>query len=477
MHRLHKRREKIASRIALLLGALCIAWTTGSQATKAAGPGAPGYQGLENRIIEIAEIVRPTVVHIEAIVRVNDQRKQVSGSGFIASTDGLILTNHHVVDKAEKVTVIVPGIKKKFSAQIVGADLQTDVALLRIDPLETELQAVTFGSADDLRVGQWVLAIGNPYGLDGTVSLGIVSAKGRNLEDTELLNDFIQTDAMIDRGSSGGPLVDLQGKVVGINSRGQGRGIGFTIPIETALTVMRQLEKGGIERGFLGVTLQPLDRELADYFGVPDVTGAVVNNVLKNSPADKAGLSVGDILHRFDGKTIEAEKEEDLGSFQRQIASFSPGDEVEIELLRAGKPLTLSLELATQPTTDPAEEETDLGFHVQESTPRSARDRRLATDRGAFVFFVATGWPAREAGVRVGDVIERIEQTPIEHIGDFLEAMEGVRNQQRLLITARRHEDTMFLPVKRDAFSVVRADVTGPEKAADPHPPQGEIPQ
>jgi len=438
------RRQQQPVFVALFV-LLCIAL---APAPRPAAAATPAHEGLEDRIIEIAEMVRPTVVHIEAIVRVNDRRKQVSGSGFIASEDGRILTNHHVV-----------------------------VALLRIEAMEGQLHAATFGSADDLRVGQWVLAIGNPYGLDGTVSLGIVSAKGRNLENTELLNDFIQTDAMIDRGSSGGPLVDLEGKVVGINSRGQGRGIGFTIPIETALEVMQQLEKGGIERGFLGVTLQPLDRELADYFGVPDVTGAVVNNVVKGSPAERAGLSTGDILRSFGGEIIEAEQEEDLGSFQRQVANFSPGEEVEIELLRAGTPLTLSLVLGTQPAIDAAEEETDLGFHVKEITPHLARGHRLASDQGAFVFFVATGSPAREAGLRVGDVIERIERIPVEHIGDFRRAMEDVRDQQRLLIIARRHEDTMFLLVKRDAFSVERADSNGPEKAADPHPPQSEIPQ
>ena len=226
------------------------------------------FQELEERIIEIAEQVKPSVVHIEAIVRMNDRRNQVTGSGVIAHPDGRILTNHHVVDRAEKVTVSVPGVKRKYPARIVGTDMQTDIAVLRIES-DTPLPAARFGSTEDVRVGQWVLAIGNPYGLDGTVSFGIVSAKGRNLELPETLNDFIQTDAMIDRGSSGGPLVDLEGFVIGINSRGQGRGIGFTIPIDTALEVAKQLEAGGIERGYIGITMQPLDRDLAEYLGPP----------------------------------------------------------------------------------------------------------------------------------------------------------------------------------------------------------------
>jgi len=196
----------------------------------------PPGEDLQERIIEISERVKPSVVHIEAIVRVNDRRNQVTGSGLIASESGLILTNQHVVERSEKVEVSVPGRKKRYPATILGTDKQTDIAVLQIQP-EGALPAAVFGSIDEVRVGQWVLAIGNPYGLDGTVSFGIVSAKGRNLEIPDLINDFIQTDAMIDRGSSGGPLVDLDGRVIGINSRGQGRGIGFTIPIDTALEV------------------------------------------------------------------------------------------------------------------------------------------------------------------------------------------------------------------------------------------------
>lgn len=241
-------------------------------------PAAELMARLQERIIEISRRVTPSVVHVEAIVKMNDRRSEVTGSGVIASAEGHILTNHHVLEKAEKVQVVVPGLPGKLPARVVGLDKQTDVAVLRVEP-RPELVPARFGSAADVQVGQWVLAVGNPYGLDGTVSLGIVSAKGRNLGIPDLINDFIQTDAMIDRGSSGGPLVDLDGRVVGINSRGQGRGIGFTIPIDTALEVMRELEAGGVERGYLGVSLQPLDRELASYFGIPDATGVIVNSV------------------------------------------------------------------------------------------------------------------------------------------------------------------------------------------------------
>ena len=265
---------------------------------------------LEDRIIAVSEQVKPSVVFVRAILRVNDRKTEVTGSGLIASADGLVLTNHHVVERADKVEVTVVGRKQPYRAEVLGDDRQTDLAVLRIQP-EAPLQAAHFGRIEDVRVGQWVLAIGNPYGLDGTVSLGIVSAKGRNLEIPELLNDFIQTDAMIDRGSSGGPLVDLGGRVIGINSRGQGRGIGFTIPVDTVLDVLAQISKGGVARGWLGVSIQPLDRDLAAYLGQPEATGVIVNSVAEGSPAERADLRAGDIVTAFGVQPVEAEKEEE----------------------------------------------------------------------------------------------------------------------------------------------------------------------
>jgi len=407
----------------------------------------PAHEELERRIIGVAAEVKPSVVHIEAIVKYGDRRAPVTGSGVIASADGRILTNHHVVERAEKVTVSIPGQRRKYPARVVGTDPQTDVALLRIEP-EKPLPAARFAEHGALRVGQWVLAVGNPYGLDGTVSLGIVSAIGRNLEIPGTLNDFIQTDAMIDRGSSGGPLVDLDGRVVGINSRGQGRGIGFTIPIATALDVANRLERGQLERGYLGVTMQPLDRELADYFGIPDATGAVLNSVAEGSPAEQAGLRAGDVLTRFDGVAIEGEKEEDLGTLQRLVAGATPGRDVSVEILRDGKPRTVTLHVGQQPRVEPAEEETEAGFHVQELTPNLIRENRLSTDHGAFVHFVERGSPASEAGVLVGDVVERIEDRSIANLGDLREAMQAARHKPRFLVVARRGEETKFLLLK-----------------------------
>jgi serine protease Do len=296
-----------------------------------------------------------------------------------------------------------------------------------------------------------VLAVGNPYGLDGTVSLGIVSAKGRNLGIPDLINDFIQTDAMIDRGSSGGPLVDLDGRVVGINSRGQGRGIGFTIPANTALDVMRQLESGGIERGWLGVTIQPFDRELAAYFGVPNETGVVVSGVTPHSPAAAAGIQPGDVLTDFAGTAIEAEKEEDLGNFQRVVARVAPGESASIALLRGGARKQLRVTLVEAPRAEAEELESETGFHAQEITETIVRQNRLATRRGAYVSFVASGSPAAEAGLEPGDVIHRVEGRDVENLGELRKALVGAEKLPRFLVTAERGEETRLVLLRRGA--------------------------
>ncbi len=423
----------------VLLAGLCAA-------ARAAEP------SLEERIIAVSEQVKPSVVYVQAIVRVNDRKTEVTGSGVVASADGLVLTNHHVVERADKVEVSVPGRKQPYRAEVLGNDKQTDLAVLRIRP-ESPLRAARFGRIEDVRVGQWVLAIGNPYGLDGTVSLGIVSAKGRNLEIPELLNDFIQTDAMIDRGSSGGPLVDLEGRVVGINSRGQGRGIGFTIPVDTVLDVLAQISGGGVSRGWLGVSIQPLDRDLAAYLGQPELAGVIVNSVAEGSPAERAGLAPGDILVAFGEHAIEAEKDEDLGAFQRLVASTPPGTEVKLALVRGGKRKSVTTQLATQPTVEPAEAESDLGFQVQEITENLYRTERLPTREGAYVSFVTGGTPAAEAGLDPGDVVVRINEREVSSRDAFRRASAAAGGAERVLILARRGGDLRFLLLKRGARS------------------------
>ena len=404
---------------------------------------------LQARIIDVNRKVSPSVVHIESAVRVNNRRDLIEGSGFLIDPAGVLLTNWHVVDRAERVSEIVTGREGRYDAEIVGTDKQTDVAVLRLIPRagEPPFSAAQLGDSDKLSVGEWVIAIGNPYGLEGSVSLGIVSAKGRDLQTEQLLNDFIQTDAMIDHGSSGGPLINLRGEVVGINSRGQGRGIGFTIPINTAKRVSGDLlEAGRIARGYLGVTIQPLPRELARYWGEPDVHGVVVGSVAHGSPAEAAGIAVGDVLVSFDGEPLRAEKDEDLGQFQRLVAQKSVGKDVAIELVRGGKRQKLHAVLAVQPKYVADEEETPHGFTVEEVTEATFRGQRLPQREGVLISFVEPGSEADEAGMERGDLIVEVEKDPIVTLADFRRVIVAKKDKP-FLVRALRGDDTRFMLV------------------------------
>ncbi len=442
-----------------MLAAVCTAWPQTVVAKDA-------LEVLQERIIDVNKRVSPTVVHVEAAIRVNNRRKLVTGSGFITDESGVVLTNWHVVDRAEKVSVVVSGRDGRYPAEVVGTDKQTDVAVLRIQKREGEedFQASTLGDSEKLQVGEWVIAIGNPYGLAGSVSLGIVSAKGRDLGSSQLLNDFIQTDAMIDHGSSGGPLLNLKGEVVGINSRGQGRGIGFTIPINTAKRVEDDLiGEGRIARGYLGVTIQPLPRELARYWEYPSVHGVVVGSVVHGSPAESAGLKVGDIITSIGENPIRAEKSEDLGQFQRLVAQMKVGEEVDIDVYRDGAEKKFHTALSVQPKVVPDEEETGHGFTVQEVTESLYRTHRLDRREGVLVSFVEGGSEAAEAEMTQGDLILKIEDKEINSLDDFRAAVKSLPAGSPFLVRALRGDDTRFMLVVPRSKDVQAAAADDPQ--------------
>jgi serine protease Do len=420
------------------------------------------FEELQETIIDVSGRVKPSVVHIEAIVRQSGRRLKVTGSGILVDTDGHILTNQHIVHEAEKITVTIPGRKKKLDAESIGTDLQTDVAVVKVKPDKT-YPTPTFADSNKVRVGEWVIAIGNPYGLDGTVSFGIVSAKGRNLDVPDLINEFIQTDAMIDLGSSGGPLLNLRGEVIGINSRGQGRGIGFTIPINTALDVKNAIVASGtIERGYLGVSVQPLDRDLADYFNLSDTTGVIINSIRAGSPAKKAGLQPGDIITHFAGKPVEAEEEKELGKFQRVVAHTEVGKSVKIAVIRDHKPITLTAVIERQPKVEAKEEEfRDVGINVKEITESIYIENRLDTKKGVIVSHVEDGTPAAEANIFVGDVIQELDRKAVKNLPDFKRAIEGAQKARRFLVKARRGKDLKFLLVTMDRGTEAPAPPAG----------------
>ncbi len=421
-------------------------------ATPASAKPSKASRELESDIIRVAEAVTPSVVFIEAVLRQNNDQQIVSGSGIIADGEGTIFTNQHVVEDATKVTITIPGIKETFPAEVLGEDAQTDFAVLKIQlgSHKKEIRPALFGKSEDLKVGTLVLAIGNPYALDGSVSFGIVQAKGRNLRFKGLINEFIQTDALIDQGSSGGPLVNFDGEVVGINSIAAGRGIGLTIPIETALRAYHNItEQGSIRRGWLGVSFQPLSRKLAAYWNLQGKTGALVNRCIAGSPAAQAGLRAGDIVTKFAGHDVDVPDDSDISSFVRMVADTAPGTAVEIERIRDGKTDTVKVTVGTQPKIKPSTYETPFGFFAQEITTDVMLSRKLDNQDGAIVSYVIRGSPGDEVGMMPGDIIHRVEGKPIKTLEELKTALKGVEGKERFLIEAERSEDARFYLIEK----------------------------
>ena len=374
------------------------------------------------------------------------------GSGVIVDAKGTIVTNSHVVKDSSEFEVTL-GDGRKFPARLLGVDADTDLAALHIDA--SDLQPARFGSSDELEPGDWVLAVGNPFGLDHTVTAGIVSAKGRSEVGIATYEDFIQTDAPINPGNSGGPLVNLDGQIVGINtaihsSSGGSDGIGFAIPSSTVQSVLRGLDTNGhVERGWLGVALQPLTQDLAGTFGLKDAHGALVSRVLADGPADKAGLVAGDIVRELDGKPIESSK-----VLRERVAQITPGTRVELLVRRAGKDKTLTVELArradkdedapVQPASKP-EASQHWGLGLLDLTPARAQELNLPDSQGVLIAEVAPSSPADRAGLEVGERILAIGDQPV---GDVEACAAQLRDQQastRLLVRGERGDRYVVL--------------------------------
>jgi len=411
---------------------------------------------IEGRINKVKEKILPLVVHIDVIQKYMGTRKRkASGSGIIVSKDGYILTNNHVVAQSTKIDVTLMGDERKYSAKLIGRDELTDIAVIQIK-VDKNFDKPAFQPYKDVKVGEYVLAFGNPYGLDGSITQGIVSAKGRNINYGKLINEFIQTDAMIDYGSSGGPLVNFKGELVGINSMGEGRGIGFTIPIDTALKVMDSFinNKGKINRGWLGVFVQSFNRDLADYYGVPDLTGVIITGFIDGSPAKKAGIKAGDIVTEIDGKVIEAEEAKDLNSFRRIISSHKPKDKVKIKVYRVrknkkGKYHTYTVKLTSHPNIDPDKQDTDFGFGVADLTLDNQLSLSLQDKKGVIVTYIENGSAASEAGLSVHNVIIKIDNYNINNITDFKKAINKVKNKKKFLIVCRGKYSKKFVVIKK----------------------------
>ncbi|MDE0331579.1 MAG: DegQ family serine endoprotease [Nitrospinae bacterium] len=371
-------------------------------------------------------------------------RPQNMGSGFLVTDNGLVLTNNHVVENASKITVRFKD-KRKRNAKVVGRDPQTDIALLQVETKPGDkFTAVKLGDSEKLRVGDWVMAIGNPFGLSHTVTAGIVSAKGRVIGSSRFDN-FIQTDASINPGNSGGPLFDLNGNVVGINtaifSRGGGNiGIGFAIPINMAKKLLPQLRKGVVTRGFLGVSIQPVNESLAKELGLKDTEGALVSNVIENAPAKKAGIKRGDVIVSINEKKIENPRQLSLTA-----ADLNPGSTAKVGIVRDGKKHEVKIQVGKLPGS--SEELTKaakpalqkkLGIEGQNLTPEIRKKIGVKSKNGVVISNVLPDSPAAIAGLRRGDVIVEANRKTISNTEQLREALKKGENKGNLLVIERQ---------------------------------------
>lgn len=376
------------------------------------------------------------------------QRQQSLGSGVIIDRDGSILTNNHVVENAQKIEVTLAD-ERKFEAKVIGKDPKTDIAVIKINA-KSDLPSASLGDSDRLEVGEWVMAIGNPFGLDHTVTSGIVSAKGRQIGGP--YDNFIQTDASINPGNSGGPLINLRGDVVGINTAifsrtGGNIGIGFAIPINLAKELLPQLKaKGKVTRGYLGVLIQKVTPEIADSLGVDRARGALVASVEKDGPAEKAGVKVGDVIIAFDGKEIKESNELPI-----MVARTPVDKKVQLKVLREKKEFALAVTVAERKEEEVVaspKEKGSLGLTVQKVTPQIAESLGLERAEGVVISAVEPGSPGDEAGLRRGDVILEIDRKPLRSIEDYRKTLGEVKKGKGILFLVRRGESTLFLALK-----------------------------
>ena len=368
--------------------------------------------------------------------------RRSSGSGFIIRKDGLIVTNNHVVEGASEIMVSLPD-EREYQATVLGHDPKTDLAVLKVET-EQDLPVANLGDSENVRVGDWVMAIGNPFGLSNTVTAGIVSAKGRTI-GAGPYDDFIQTDASINPGNSGGPLFNEKGEVVGINTAifgngGGNIGIGFAIPINLAKQLVPDLEtKGHVTRGWLGVTIQKMTAELAESLGLDDPNGALVADVTSDSPADKGGLERGDVIVGYDGHTVKENADLPL-----LVANTQAGAKVPIDVVRDGKARTLTVEIAKldepEVASGPAATKRGKwGMALRELTPEERDRMRLKVGEGVIVAGVRPDSPAADAGVREGDVILEVNRTPIKTVDELKKLIATVAQDKPLLLLLRRN--------------------------------------
>jgi serine protease Do len=371
------------------------------------------------------------------------------GSGFIISTDGYIFTNNHVIERADTILVKLSD-GREYKAEVIGRDAKTDLALIKIKPGKS-LPVVDIGDSEKLRVGEWVIAIGNPFGLEQTVTAGIVSAKGRVI-GAGPYDNFIQTDASINPGNSGGPLFNMEGKVIGVNTAivAQGQGIGFAIPISMAKSILPDLKsKGKVTRGWMGVSVQEVTEDIAKNLKLKDRSGALISEVFKGDPADKAGLRPGDVILEVNGKSIK-----DTHELLILIASFHVGDKVNVKVTRDGQEKTFQVIVSERKDRPEVAMESSgkklpFGMNVQDITPQMARQLGIPASKGVIVTEVEEGSPADEVGIQSRDIILQVNKVNIGSLKDYQREIAKPSSKNSILLLIKRGKTTYYVALRR----------------------------
>ncbi|MCM8763787.1 MAG: DegQ family serine endoprotease [Candidatus Omnitrophica bacterium] len=486
--------------IAVVAGIIggCLAFGTIYAVTKQNGPiypaskpikfvDTPGAYALQNAFVYVAKLVKPAVVMITTektvtyrywnpfgdeffdqffedfgIPRFRQQPKTYKkkqeglGSGFIVDPDGYILTNNHVIQGVDKILVKLMDAERKYEAKVIGTDSRTDLALIKIDAGK-QLPTVVLGDSDSIEIGEWAIAIGNPMGLEETVTIGVISAKGRSVLGTSPYEDFIQTDAAINPGNSGGPLVNIKGEVIGINTAiiapYMAQNIGFAIPINIAKKVFKELKSTGkVTRGFLGVYLQPLTEELAASFGLKEIKGALVSSVMPDTPAEKAGLKEGDIILDFDNKPIS-----DVKDLQQKVADSKVGSTVTLGVWRDKKKITLAIKIAERPQEESIAQKSEKqtgeqywrGLKVEDITDQARRSLNINPGiKGVIVTDVEPGSPADQCEITPGTIIRKIDDTTISGLKDFQSLTSKIDKKSSVTLWIQQEGNNRFCVLK-----------------------------
>ena len=421
---------------------------------------------------KVAETIRPAVININTVSKGTMGRtpfeeffgedfyrrffgeaperipQRSLGSGVIVDPTGIALTNAHVVEKATDIEVITLD-GGKHRAKIIGLDKKTDLAVLRLDDGKASFKFARLGDSDRMQIGDWVIAVGSPFGLQATVTAGIISAKARQIGQGPF-DDFLQTDAAINPGNSGGPLVNMQAEIIGINTAivAGGSGIGFAIPSNMAKKIYTELvAKGKVTRGWLGVSIQPLSAELAKSFGAKDAKGVLISDVMTDSPAAKAGIKPGDIVLEFDGKKVDAPAD-----LQRAVGLASPGHDAKVKIWREQGEKTVEMKVGEAPEEREAQMRqgggrgrTMLGLEVRPITPEVARQLNLPSTEGVVVARVEDGTSAAEAGIQRGDVIREINRQKVRTMADFERLTHDVKDGDRLTVLLQRGPMSLYV--------------------------------